>query len=929
MAKDPYQIKKLLNTKNGNFTYYSLPELEKQGHNISKLPFSIRILLENALRNFDDFAITKENIETILGWKPSGSDKDIPFKPARVLMQDFTGVPAVVDIASLRAEIARKGKNPDEINPLIPVDLIIDHSVQVDYFGTEYAYKRNMDEEYKRNHERYSFLKWAQKSFNNFSVVPPGMGICHQVNLEFLSKGVIERNGEIFPDTLVGTDSHTPMVNGIGVVAWGVGGIEAEAAILGQPIYFIMPQVIGLKLTGKLPLGSTATDLVLNIAELLRKHGVVGKFVEVFGDGLDHLSVPDRATIGNMSPEFGCTITYFPIDEKTLEYMRKSNRSEEQVKLVEDYCKTNLLWRTGDENIKYTDVLELDLSSIQPSVAGPKRPQDKILLKNLKDRFYELMEKNYGRHYLKPVEQISRWFAEGGSQPVDKPVPMPPNTRIEEKEYNGMKTVWITLGQEKFEVTDGSIAIAAITSCTNTSNPFVMIGAGLVARKAREHGLDIKPWVKTSLAPGSKVVTDYLEKADLLDDLEALQFHLVGYGCTSCIGNSGPLPPYIAKAVEEHDLVVASVLSGNRNFEARIHPQVRMNFLMSPMLVVAYAIAGRVDIDLINDPISYDPNQQPVYLKDIWPTDDEINDIMSQVLSPKDFAKSYGEIFEGNEIWRKLNVPEDKLYVWDKSSTYVKEVPFFYNISDLAEALIDIEGARVLLMLGDSVTTDHISPAGSFNQHSPAGQYLMSQGVDAKDFNSYGSRRGNDQVMTRGTFANVRIKNQLVSREGGYTKYLPTGEEMSVFDAAMKYKETNTSLIVLAGKEYGSGSSRDWAAKGTFLLGIKAVIAESYERIHRSNLVGMGVLPLQYKEGDTAQSLGLTGNETYTISGIANDIKPLKEVQVTAVKSDGSEIKFNVVARMDSSIEIEYYRHGGILQYVLREFLHKEDEKKS
>ena len=928
MAKDPYQIKKLLNTKNGNFTYYSLPELEKQGHNISKLPFSIRILLENALRNFDDFAITKENIETILGWKPSGSDKDIPFKPARVLMQDFTGVPAVVDIASLRAEIARKGKNPDEINPLIPVDLIIDHSVQVDYFGTEYAYKRNMDEEYKRNHERYSFLKWAQKSFNNFSVVPPGMGICHQVNLEFLSKGVIERNGEIFPDTLVGTDSHTPMVNGIGVVAWGVGGIEAEAAILGQPIYFIMPQVIGLKLTGKLPLGSTATDLVLNIAELLRKHGVVGKFVEVFGDGLDHLSVPDRATIGNMSPEFGCTITYFPIDEKTLEYMRKSNRSEEQVKLVEDYCKTNLLWRTGDENIKYTDVLELDLSSIQPSVAGPKRPQDKILLKNLKDRFYELMEKNYGRHYLKPVEQISRWFAEGGSQPVDKPVPMPPNTRIEEKEYNGMKTVWITLGQEKFEVTDGSIAIAAITSCTNTSNPFVMIGAGLVARKAREHGLDIKPWVKTSLAPGSKVVTDYLEKADLLDDLEALQFHLVGYGCTSCIGNSGPLPPYIAKAVEEHDLVVASVLSGNRNFEARIHPQVRMNFLMSPMLVVAYAIAGRVDIDLINDPISYDPNQQPVYLKDIWPTDDEINDIMSQVLSPKDFAKSYGEIFEGNEIWRKLNVPEDKLYVWDKSSTYVKEVPFFYNISDLAEALIDVEGARVLLMLGDSVTTDHISPAGSFNQHSPAGQYLVSQGVDAKDFNSYGSRRGNDQVMTRGTFANVRIKNQLVSREGGYTKYLPTGEEMSVFDAAMKYKETNTPLIVLAGKEYGSGSSRDWAAKGTFLLGIKAVIAESYERIHRSNLVGMGVLPLQYKEGDTAQSLGLTGNETYTISGIANDIKPLKEVQVTAVKSDGTQINFNVIARMDSSIEIEYYRHGGILQYVLREFLHKEDDKK-
>jgi aconitate hydratase len=923
MAKDPYKIKKLLNTKNGNFTYYSLPELEKQGHNISKLPFSIRILLENALRNFDDFAITKENIETLLGWKPTGSDKDIPFKPARVLMQDFTGVPAVVDIASLRAEVARKGKNPDEINPLIPVDLVIDHSVQVDYFGTEYAYKRNIDEEYKRNHERYSFLKWAQKSFNNFSVVPPGMGICHQVNLEFLSKGVIERNGEIFPDTLVGTDSHTPMVNGIGVVAWGVGGIEAEAAILGQPIYFIMPEVIGLRLAGELPLGSTATDLVLTIAELLRKRGVVGKFVEVFGDGLNTLSVPDRATIGNMSPEFGCTITYFPIDDKTLEYMRKSNRSEEQVKLVEDYCKTNLLWRTGDEHIVYTDILELDLSTIEPSVAGPKRPQDKILLKNFKDRFFELMEKNYGRHYIKPVEQLSRWYAEGGSQPDEVKLNMPPGTRIEEKDKNGIKTVWITLGNEKFELRDGSVAIAAITSCTNTSNPYVMIGAGLVARKAREHGLDKKPWVKSSLAPGSKVVTDYLEKADLLDDLEALEFHLVGYGCTSCIGNSGPLPPYISKAVEDYDVVVASVLSGNRNFEARIHPQVRMNYLMSPMLVVAYAIAGRVDIDLLNEPISYDPNQQPVYLKDIWPTNDEINEVMSKVLSPEDFNKNYSEIFEGNDIWKKLNVPEDKLYVWDKSSTYVKEVPFFYNISNRPEPTQNIEGARVLLMLGDSVTTDHISPAGSFNENSPAGKYLLSQGVERKDFNSYGSRRGNDQVMVRGTFANVRIKNALVEREGGFTRYLPTEEVTSVFEAAMKYKETNTPLIVLAGKEYGSGSSRDWAAKGTFLLGIRAVIAESYERIHRSNLVGMGVLPLQFKEGESAESLGLTGKEVYTITGLADDLRPLKEMEVIAKKEDGTEIKFNVISRMDSQIEIEYYRNGGILQYVLRQFLDK------
>lgn len=926
MSKDLFKIKKLLSTSKGKtFTYYSLAELEKQGHKISKLPFSIRILLENVLRNYDDFSVTKENVETVLNWKPTASDKDIPFKPARVLMQDFTGVPAVVDIASLRAEAARKGKNPEEINPLIPVDLVIDHSVQVDYFGTEYAYKRNMDEEYKRNQERYSFLKWAQKSFNNFSVVPPGMGICHQVNLEFLSKGVIERNGKVFPDTLVGTDSHTPMVNGIGVVAWGVGGIEAEAAILGQPLYFIMPEVIGLKLKGKLPLGSTATDLVLNIAEALRKYGVVGKFVEVFGPGLDNLSVPDRATIGNMSPEFGCTITYFPIDHKTLEYMHKSNRSEEQVKLVEDYCKANMLWRSGEEKINYTDTITLDLSSIEPTVAGPKRPQDKILLKNFKKRFIELMDQNYGRKYSLPDKQLSRWFAEGGGQPVDK-VEDSTTASVEVKgeEENGTNKVWVTLGHEKFEISDGSVAIAAITSCTNTSNPFVMIGAGLVARKAREHGLDKKPWVKTSLAPGSKVVTDYLEKAGLLKDLESLDFHLVGYGCTSCIGNSGPLPPYMATAVEEHDLVVASVLSGNRNFEARIHPQVRMNFLMSPMLVVAYAIAGRVDVDLINDPISYDSNLQPVYLKDIWPTDDEINDVMAKVLSPNDFAKNYGEIFEGNEIWKNLQVPDEKLYVWDKNSTYVKEVPFFNNLPDHAGAMTDIINARALLVLGDSITTDHISPAGQFNEHSAAGAYLISKGVKKENFNSYGSRRGNDEVMVRGTFANVRIKNQLATREGGYTTYLPKNEEMTVYDASLKYKKDNTPLVVLAGKEYGSGSSRDWAAKGTFLLGVKAVLAESYERIHRSNLVGMGVLPLQYKIGETAQSLGLSGKETFSITGLTGVIKPLQELQVIAKNEDGTFITFNVIARMDSQIEIEYYRNGGILQYVLRQFLHKE-----
>lgn len=922
MAQDPYSVKRLLSTKNGTFTYYSLPELQKKGYDINKLPFSIRVLLENALRNFDDFAVTKENIEAILQWKPAGSDKDIPFKPARVLMQDFTGVPAVVDIASLRAELARKGKNPDEINPLIPVDLIIDHSVQVDYFGTQYAYTRNMEEEYKRNKERYEFLKWAQKSFTNFSVVPPGMGICHQVNLEYLSKGVIERNGEVFPDTLVGTDSHTPMVNGIGVVAWGVGGIEAEAAILGQPIYFIMPEVIGLKLTGKLPLGSTATDLVLTIAELLRRYGVVGRFVEVFGNALNNLSVPDRATIGNMSPEFGCTITYFPVDEKTLEYMRKSNRSEEQVKLVEDYCKINMLWRTGAEEIVYTDIIELDISSIEPTLAGPKRPQDKILLKNFKAAFIDLLDQSFGRKYI-PQDQFTNWFAEGGSQPVHASLPIPAETTIEEKVVNGMKTVEITIGQEKFMISDGAVVIAAITSCTNTSNPFVMIGAGLVARKAREHGLNVKPWVKPSLAPGSKVVTDYLEKADLLDDLEALKFHLVGFGCTSCIGNSGPLPPYISRAVEEHNLVVASVLSGNRNFEARIHPQVKMNFLMSPMLVVAYAIAGRVDVDLINDPISLDPNQQPVYLKDIWPTDDEIHEVMNSVLSPEYFADNYGEIFEGNQIWKDLIVPDDRLYLWNTASTYIKEAPFFYNISDDAAPLNDIHDARALLVLGDSITTDHISPAGQFNEFSAAGEYLIERGVKKEDFNSYGSRRGNDEVMTRGTFANVRIKNKLIQKEGGYTRHLPSGEEMSVYDASVKYRQNQTPLLVLAGKEYGSGSSRDWAAKGTFLLGVKAILAESYERIHRSNLIGMGVLPLQYKDGDTAEKLGLTGNEMFTITGIAEDLTPLKKVQVTARREDGSEVIFKVIARMDSAIEIEYYRHGGILQYVLRQFLKK------
>ena len=928
MDKDPFKVKKKLSLLGKEFGYYSLSILEEQGHEISKLPFSIRILLENALRNYDGFTVTKENIETLLQWEPKASDKDIPFKPARVLMQDFTGVPAVVDIAALREELARKGKNPETINPLVPVDLVIAHSAQVDYFGTDYSYRRNMDEEFERNIERYQFLKWAQQSFDNFRVVPPGMGICHQVNLEYFSKGVIERDGELFPDTLVGTDSHTPMVNGIGVVGWGVGGIEAEAAILGQPLYFIMPEVVGLKLTGKLPLGSTATDLVLTIANLLRKQGVVGKFVEVFGPGCSHLSVPDRATIGNMSPEFGCTITYFPIDDKTLEYMTLSNRSQEQIALVESYCKTNMLWRENEEKIQYTTIVELDMSTIEPTVAGPKRPQDKILLREFKPKFIELLQNFFGREYIEQkkretISSIAKLDEEGGDQATyNLQIPVNAGT-VETIVKEGLKTIWIDRGDNKFMLSDGSVVIAAITSCTNTSNPFVMIGAGLVARKAREHGINVKPWVKTSLAPGSKVVTDYLEKADLMKDLEALKFHLVGYGCTSCIGNSGPLPPAIAQAVDENELVVASVLSGNRNFEARVHPQVKMNFLMSPMLVVAYAIAGRVDIDLINDPISFDSNLQPVFLKDIWPTDDEINAIMSRVLSPKDFQKNYDEIFEGNEIWKNLQVPEGKLYHWDKKSTYIKEIPFFKDISAAAPELKNINNARALLVLGDSITTDHISPAGSFNEFSSAGKYLIEQGVTKENFNSYGSRRGNDEVMVRGTFANVRIKNKLADREGGYTRYLPTGEVMTVYEVAMKYKLQNASLVVLAGKEYGSGSSRDWAAKGTFLLGIKGVLAESYERIHRSNLVGLGVLPLQYKVGDTAEKLGIDGTETFTISGISDGIKPLKEVQVIAQKENGDKIEFGVIARLDSLIEIEYYRNGGILQYVLRQFLEK------
>lgn len=904
------------------YRYCSLRDV--QGADVNHLPFSIRILLENVLRNYDGFSITDEHVSTLLHWTPEAVDKDIPFKPARILMQDFTGVPAVVDMASLRSEFIRHGKDGQKINPAIPVDLVIDHSVQVDFYGTDYAYDKNVELEFERNKERYELLKWAQKGLNNFTVVPPGMGICHQVNLEYLAKGVTEREGWLFPDTLVGTDSHTPMVNGIGVIAWGVGGIEAEAAMLGQPIFFTCPQVVGLKLTGKIPNQCTATDMVLTITRLLRDTGVVGKFVEVFGDGLNNLTVTDRATISNMSPEFGCTVTYFPIDHRTLEYMHSTNRTAEQIKIVETYCKENLLWRTGNEDIRYSTIVELDLSSLEPTVSGPKRPQDKIFVKDLGNKIKEILKGEFSREY-QPKDQRteSAWLKEGGSgtEFTFGKVPINAELRNEVIADNAHHSVRIKLPNKEFVVSDGSIVIAAITSCTNTSNPAVMVGAGLLARNAIEKGLRTKSWVKTSLAPGSKVVTKYLERSGLITDLEALRFHTVGYGCTSCIGNSGPLPPAIATAVDKGELVVASVLSGNRNFEARVHPQVKMNFLMSPMLVVAYALAGRVDLDLINDPIDYDPNGQPVYLKDIWPSREEIQKTINDCMKQGDFEEVYGVIFDGSTDWQHLEVNLQQNFEWSKDSTYIKEAPFFENLEPTPNPVSDIKDARVLLYLGDSVTTDHISPAGSFKDNSAAGEYLIAHGITKEHFNSYGSRRGNHEVMMRGTFANVRIKNKIADKEGGYSRYFPTNEVKTVFDTAMLYKKDNTPLIILAGKEYGSGSSRDWAAKGTFLLGVKAVIAESFERIHRSNLVGMGVAPLIFMEGQNAASLGLDGTESFSITGLAENLKPHKLLDVKAVHPSGKETVFKVKARLDSAIEIEYFKNEGILQYVLREYL--------
>ena len=930
------RISKILTTPLGKFRYFSLGELTHDGYNVEEFPFSIRILLENVIRNFNGSSINKTHLDNILNWNPEPVAKEIPYLPARVLMQDFTGVPSIVDIASIRSEVARKNKNPKLINPQVPVDLIIDHSVQVDFYGTNYSYQRNVELEYERNSERYSLLKWARSSFDNFNVLPPGMGICHQVNLEYLAKVVTMRDGIIFPDTLVGTDSHTPMVNGIGVIGWGVGGIEAEAVMLGQPVYIMLPEVVGLKLTGNLKEGTTSTDLVLSVAELLRKKGVVGKFVEVFGNGSDNLTVPDRATISNMSPEFGCTVTYFPPDHKTLEYLRITGRDKKQIETVEKYLKTNLLWRENEDKIKFTEVIELNLSDIEPSIAGPKRPQDKIALTNVKAKFIDILKSSYEREYITPDERAKgQWSNEGGHPEENIRDTETDNLRIKAasieiepalKTRDGLKSVNIKTDNSEFLISDGSLVIAAITSCTNTSNPSVMIGAGLLARKAVERGLMTKPWVKTSLAPGSKVVTTYLEKANLLPFLEALGFHTVGYGCTTCIGNSGPLPVHINKAIIENKLVVASVLSGNRNFEARIHPLIKMNFLASPPLVVAYAIPGRIDIDFQNEPLGFDPNLEPVYLRDIWPSMEEIQTVMNKVLDSKDFVSNYKSIFQGDEKWEILNSPRSDIFNWDKRSSYIKEAPFFKNISIKPEKISDINSARVLLKLGNSITTDHISPAGSIAEDSPAGVYLKAQGVDKKDFNSYGSRRGNHEVMVRGTFANVRLKNELVDKEGGFTIYFPGDEMMTVFDAAGKYKADHIPLIIIAGKEYGSGSSRDWAAKGVSLLGVRAIIAESFERIHRSNLVGMGVLPLQFKDGENIVSLDLTGNETYDILNL-QDLAPGKEIKVVATKINGTRIEFNVIARLDSLMEIAYFQNGGILQYVLRNFLKKNNKE--
>ncbi|RUO38157.1 aconitate hydratase AcnA [Aliidiomarina shirensis] len=884
------------------FHYYSLPKAAEALGDIDKLPVSLKVLLENLLRNEDGTTVKPDDFKAMVAWlERRSSDKEIEYRPARVLMQDFTGVPAVVDLAAMRDAVAKAGLPADRINPLSAVDLVIDHSVMVDKFATPEAFEENVKIEMERNKERYEFLRWGQKAFNNFRVVPPGTGICHQVNLEYLAKVVwsSEEDGKTFayPDTLVGTDSHTTMINGLGVLGWGVGGIEAEAAMLGQPISMLIPEVIGFRLDGALPEGVTATDLVLTVTQMLRKKGVVGKFVEFYGPGLASLPLADRATIANMSPEYGATCGFFPVDEETLTYLELSGRDQETIDLVEAYSKAQGMWRDDKNEPVFTDTLSLDMNTVEPSLAGPTRPQDKVSLSQLGESFNLLLES------IKVAEDPEM----GGKESLSR------------ADLSTDTTVPIEGTEHK--LSHGDVVIAAITSCTNTSNPSVMMAAGLVAKKAIEKGLQRKPWVKSSLAPGSKVVTDYLEAAGLDTYLDKLGFDLVGYGCTTCIGNSGPLPDDVATAIDKGDLVVSSVLSGNRNFEGRIHPQVKANWLASPPLVVAFALAGSTRMDLNKDPLGNDSDGNPVYLKDIWPSTAEIKTEVAKVVSDM-FRKQYAEVFDGDEHWQALEIPDSLTYEWKDESTYVANPPFFEGIDKPAAEPKDIDSARVLALFGDTITTDHISPAGAIKPDSPAGAYLQEQGVAIEDFNSYGSRRGNHEVMMRGTFANIRIKNLMVKgSEGGVTRHMPSGEEMSIYDAAMRYQEEKTPLVVLAGKEYGTGSSRDWAAKGTRLLGVSAVIAESYERIHRSNLVGMGVLPLQFKDGDSAQNLGLDGSETISLSGLNKDIKPGQEIQAVAKKDNGDEVKFSLTCRIDTLNEVHYFLSGGILHYVLRQLV--------
>ncbi|MFS4458266.1 aconitate hydratase AcnA [Bdellovibrio sp. HCB2-146] len=880
-SKDSFKTKSTLQVGNNTYTIFNQKKISHP--NLSKLPISLRVLLENLLRHEDGLHVSKEDIDSLLSMDKKSLSREISFYPARVLMQDFTGVPAVVDLAAMRDAMKNLGGDPHKINPLVPVDLVIDHSVMVDSFASPNSFDENVKEEFHRNFERYVFLKWGQGAFRNFRVVPPGMGICHQVNLEYLGKTVwhnrVGQDNWAYPDTLVGTDSHTTMINGLAVLGWGVGGIEAEAVMLGQPLSMLIPEVVGFRLSGQLHEGVTATDLVLTVTQMLRKRGVVGKFVEFYGPGLSAMSLADRATIANMAPEYGATCGFFPIDNETIRYLKLSGRPDETIELVEKYAKETGLWRTdeNEKHMQFHDTLELDLSTVESSLAGPKRPQDRVPLLEAAADFKSQL--------------ISSFKA--------------PDTKVPVENAN-------------YSLENGDVVIAAITSCTNTSNPSVMIGAGLLAKKAVEKGMQVKPWVKTSLAPGSQVVTDYLARAGLQTYLDKLGFNLVGYGCTTCIGNSGPLPPTIASAVEKGNLVVCSVLSGNRNFEGRINPHVRANYLASPLLVVAYALAGRMQSDLAREPIGKDKNGEPIYLKDIWPSQKEIREAVEKSVESKMFADRYENVFTGTDDWRKLNARATDTYDW-AASTYIKNPPYFEGMGKAPGTLKSISGAHILAVLGDSITTDHISPAGSIKKDSPAGRYLTSHGVDVKDFNSYGSRRGNDEVMVRGTFANIRIKNEMLQGiEGGMTKYVPSGETMAIYDAAMKYKESHTPLVVFAGKEYGTGSSRDWAAKGTLLLGVRAVIAESFERIHRSNLIGMGVLPLQFHEGVNRQTLALDGTEKIDIHGIESGMKPQQDIKVTITRSSGKKEDFIARSRIDTAVELEYYRNGGILQYVLR-----------